>query len=572
MPWFTDPARLNYELTELEGFGFKYEVDAERRAAGQLVLHVTYPVDDTEHVLHVVYPTLYPRVPFKVFAPTLSLPDHQDPYNKLLCFVARIDSEWDGAKDTLGQYLRYRLPEVLKAAAGDTSVREAQEGAPVTGYMTFAPGSVVTGPDIDLPGEVTHGLFQFGPEEGSSATSFLRAAVLELADAKGSVLWKAARQITQRAKGALQARWVRLPTRPSSSDPNDILEEATSVWPVVKHPAFGSGLDVIGVVFKDRTGYRELHDSWLYIVRRKVRHVVQRKGNRRLPPGDQYTLYLARADRAGKDDLAARVPRLKGLTEKKVTILGLGALGSTMAVQLARAGVGQLSLADADYVQVGNLPRWALGWPWRGFPKADAISQYIQLNYPYTQVSGVPWKVGEAFPMDAPMEMEEEWLQETMGGAHLVVDCTAEFTAHHLLSDLSRERGLPYLWITATPGAWGGIVGRASPDAEAGCWKCFKRYQSDGHFPMEPAVEETGPIQPVGCFSPTFTGSGFDLDVVTLSAVRLAIATLLRDRHDAYPDFTWDVGFVDLWKDGRPIAPEWHVYPLTRHPACDGHG
>jgi sulfur carrier protein ThiS adenylyltransferase len=47
----------------------------------------------------------------------------------------------------------------------------------------------------------------------------------------------------------------------------------------------------------------------------------------------------------------------KKLRRATVGIAGLGGLGSTVSVALARAGVGRLIIADFDNVEVSNLTR-----------------------------------------------------------------------------------------------------------------------------------------------------------------------------------------------------------------------
>ena len=88
----------------------------------------------------------------------------------------------------------------------------------------------------------------------------------------------------------------------------------------------------------------------------------------------------------------------------------------------------------------------------------------------------------------------------------------------------------------------------------------------------KPPHEDIPEIQPVGCFHPTFTGTGFDMDHVSLAAVRLVVSTLCSGQEGIYPDFDWDVGVVDLWDEKKtPIEPCWTTYPLTRHPNCKAH-
>ena len=51
--------------------------------------------------------------------------------------------------------------------------------------------------------------------------------------------------------------------------------------------------------------------------------------------------------------------------------------------------------------------------------------------------------------------------------------------------------------------------------------------------------------------------------------LRVGQATLSRDIHGGYPDFTWDVGVI-AFRDagGRAIAPHWNTFSLSRHPQC----
>ena len=48
------------------------------------------------------------------------------------------------------------------------------------------------------------------------------------------------------------------------------------------------------------------------------------------------------------------------LKNKSIAIVGLGALGSVAAEQLARAGIGKLILIDHDIVELSNLQRQSL--------------------------------------------------------------------------------------------------------------------------------------------------------------------------------------------------------------------
>ena len=68
----------------------------------------------------------------------------------------------------------------------------------------------------------------------------------------------------------------------------------------------------------------------------------------------------------------------KKLKETKVCILGLGGLGSNVAVLLARAGIGSLKLVDFDIVEASNLNRQQYRISHIGIKKTEAIRTIIK--------------------------------------------------------------------------------------------------------------------------------------------------------------------------------------------------
>jgi sulfur carrier protein ThiS adenylyltransferase len=68
-----------------------------------------------------------------------------------------------------------------------------------------------------------------------------------------------------------------------------------------------------------------------------------------------------------------------------VGIAGLGGLGSTVAVALARVGIGRLILADFDVVEPSNLNRQHYFVDQIGVPKVQAISDTLRRINPYVK-------------------------------------------------------------------------------------------------------------------------------------------------------------------------------------------
>jgi sulfur carrier protein ThiS adenylyltransferase len=69
-----------------------------------------------------------------------------------------------------------------------------------------------------------------------------------------------------------------------------------------------------------------------------------------------------------------------------VGIAGLGGLGSTVALALARVGVGTLILVDFDIVEPSNLNRQQYFVHQIGMPKAEALRENISKISPYVKI------------------------------------------------------------------------------------------------------------------------------------------------------------------------------------------
>jgi sulfur carrier protein ThiS adenylyltransferase len=79
-----------------------------------------------------------------------------------------------------------------------------------------------------------------------------------------------------------------------------------------------------------------------------------------------------------------------------VGIMGLGGLGSPVAIALARVGVGRLILADFDVVEPSNLNRQQYFIEQIGMKKTEALKQNLGRINPYVRVDTVEQRLTEA--------------------------------------------------------------------------------------------------------------------------------------------------------------------------------
>lgn len=78
------------------------------------------------------------------------------------------------------------------------------------------------------------------------------------------------------------------------------------------------------------------------------------------------------------------------LRDKKVAIVGCGALGGFLARALAQSGVGSFLLIDADELVASNVGRHLLGMEAVGLEKSVALAKRLQADFPHA-VNVEPW-------------------------------------------------------------------------------------------------------------------------------------------------------------------------------------
>ncbi|WPL16701.1 Molybdopterin-synthase adenylyltransferase [Thiorhodovibrio winogradskyi] len=120
------------------------------------------------------------------------------------------------------------------------------------------------------------------------------------------------------------------------------------------------------------------------------------------------------------------------LARARVLILGLGGLGSPVALYLAAAGVGTLLLADGDLVDLSNLQRQILhDQAHIGQPKVDSAMARLRALNPGTQL--VPIRE----------HLNHDSLRALAARADLIVDASDNFPTRFAANRASIAAGVP---------------------------------------------------------------------------------------------------------------------------------
>lgn len=152
------------------------------------------------------------------------------------------------------------------------------------------------------------------------------------------------------------------------------------------------------------------------------------------------------------------------LRDKRITVIGCGAIGSYVAQSLVRLGAGLgrgiLTLVDHDTLQPENLGRHVLGYPALFKLKAHALREELLRQFPLSRIEGVAKSVVE---------------YQSLFTADLLIDATGEESVSELLNGwrLDRKTEMPILhvWIKGN----GECVQSLWADRSgAGCFRCLK--------------------------------------------------------------------------------------------------
>ncbi|MFP3873152.1 MAG: HesA/MoeB/ThiF family protein [Thiohalophilus sp.] len=181
-------------------------------------------------------------------------------------------------------------------------------------------------------------------------------------------------------------------------------------------------------------------------------------------------IMLPQVDVAGQEKLLA----------SRVLIIGMGGLGSPVAMYLAAAGVGQLVLVDHDNVDLSNLQRQILHhYEDIGRPKiASAAETLMQLN-PQLQITTLDHK------------LSDEELRETARNVDVVVDATDNFEIRFALNRVCVETGTPLVAGAAI--RMEGQVSVFLNKPGSPCYRCL--YREEGE--LDVSCSENGVLAPV---------------------------------------------------------------------------
>lgn len=203
------------------------------------------------------------------------------------------------------------------------------------------------------------------------------------------------------------------------------------------------------------------------------------------------------------------------LQRSRVAVVGMGALGTASASQLARAGVKYLRLIDRDIVEQSNLQRQSLydeSDASGSVPKALAAAEKLRRANSDVDIDPV---IADVTAKNA---------ERLLADVDVIVDGTDNFQIRYLINDVSVKHGIPWAYGGAVSSY--GTMGLLRP-GRTPCLVClFGAQQGGGHD----TCDTVGVIAPI---------------VSMIASLQVAeVIKLLTGQEDALnPGLT----YIDVW-------------------------
>ena len=166
----------------------------------------------------------------------------------------------------------------------------------------------------------------------------------------------------------------------------------------------------------------------------------------------------------------------------RVTLCGVGALGTVLANTLVRAGVGFVRVVDRDFVEPSNLQRQVL------FDESDVTG-----NLPKAEAAAIKLRQINSSVTVEPVvaDINRTNIEDLCKDADLILDGTDNFEVRYLINDVAIKHHKP--WV------YGGAVGTEGMSmtllpGETPCLRCV--------FEASPGPGEVGTCETAGVLGP----------------------------------------------------------------------
>ncbi|MBS7250424.1 MAG: ThiF family adenylyltransferase [Candidatus Freyarchaeota archaeon] len=165
------------------------------------------------------------------------------------------------------------------------------------------------------------------------------------------------------------------------------------------------------------------------------------------------------------------------LKEKRVTVVGLGTGGSRVALELAKAGVGNFTLIDHDRLETHNISRYVKGVSDLGRLKVNVVADLLLDVNPKIRVSKYPIRIG--------IDKNIDEFSEIVSSSDVVVDATGSPLVNQFVNSTCWRLNIPSVYAGAFERAIGLYVLKVQPP-HTPCYNCVFEKIFSQYTPPKP--------------------------------------------------------------------------------------
>lgn len=557
MPWFLrNPERLKLERAGIEGLmrSANWLIGTEWRIDGDgLVLDAVIRAKGHDYEVRVSFPILYPDAPIIVRPQKMQsrISTHQyggadgplclewgpDNWHRDITSVQMIESTHRlfEIENPLGE----ERPDIPEVAPSRHKLTVGQE---LRGKWTRWYASKALSNYFDGQPEHAVGTFKFSLQ---TTAENLIALVHEVTPLSGSA-WKDD-QIPARLPAAWEPTagiWFKTDLEKKSighpkklSDIRDLLADVKEVNLLATDgtsPIEGFGKSMTSILIVDQVG--ELHLFILF---------------------SDEDVSLASQVRSADEPVQTRSPEWNELNCKTIGIVGLGSVGSKIAISLARMGCRKFYLIDHDLFLPENLQRHSLDWQAVVQHKVDAMKIAIGLVAPGSQI-----EVSRLHITGQESNAAISGALNRLTSCDILIDATANAKVFNLLAAVARKTSLPMVWMEVFGGGLGGLIARSRPGIDPTPQDMRGAYLE---FCTVNSAPNLGPI--LGNYAieneegEVLVASDADVAIIAHHAVHLVPDCFTPPERSIFPYSMYLLGLTKGWVfeapfDTRPISTE----------------
>jgi len=208
------------------------------------------------------------------------------------------------------------------------------------------------------------------------------------------------------------------------------------------------------------------------------------------------------------------------ISKKKACLVGIGSVGSVVAVELAKAGVGYFILIDDDHLEVANISRHAANLGDIGRYKVNAVADIILSINPHAKIKRISKRVGWN-------NIEE--IRDLIRESDAVFCSPDDREPRLIVNRICKEENIFCVFAGCSRRAYKLQIIIVDPSKNSFCYQCFigmiREIEDDIAAPGDNMLNPAYSDRPVE----VEPGLSIDIAPVNIMSVKLIIQYLLKD-------------------------------------------